>query len=277
MHCKDVSVRDMDVPISLDSISEFMDGRAVYTRTEYMVFRHGEDHAVVKLEKGDGQSLFKVPLSYEVLSLPSETVFVDDPDTDVLNTPAMARLQSEHPGKTVVVRGMFSHINFVKDLQAKRLRVIDNVPPSPSKLSVLTKIALDSGFVDHPIVVESMEIDMSEQIGNVTTDAVMFPCRVSGLKADIPYYFLDDVPLLDEEVTLIGCNLSRRIYAEVYGKDTNFINVCPADNIIDDGVKTIVKCCKVKTGHVKEGNTVTVPWGATVPEIVGALNDLFSE
>ena len=111
-------------------------------------------------------------------------------------------------------------------------------------------------------------------MSEVGTDAVMFPCRVSNLSADIPYYFLDDAPEVDDEVTLIGCHLSKRIYTALYGGDVPFINVCPAD-YVDPSEKTIVKCCKVKTGHELDGNVVRVPWGATVPEVVEALNDLF--
>ena len=53
--------------------------------------------------------------------------------------------------------------------------------------------------------------------------------------------------------------------------------MCPRDRVPDDGVTTIVKCCRVKEGHEKDGNVVMVPWGATVPEIVDALNDVFGD
>lgn len=104
----------------------------------------------------------------------------------------------------------------------------------------------------------------------------MFPCRVSNLEADMPFYFLDDAPEVDGEVTLIGCHLSKRIYTALYGSDVPFINVCPADHV-EPGVRTIVKCCKVKNGHEMEGDVARVPWGATVPEVVDAINDLFSQ
>ncbi len=114
MHCKDVSVRDVDFSLDEDSISAMMDGWTAYVRTEYLVLRHGDELAVVELRKSGGDGLFRRLESFEIVSLPEDTVFVDDPSLDVLNTPALARLQLAHPGKTVVVRGMFSHINFVK-------------------------------------------------------------------------------------------------------------------------------------------------------------------
>lgn len=274
MHCKDVSMRDVDVPLDEDSIGDLMGSWTSYVRTDDLVLRNGDDYAVVELLKAPGNGLFRKVVGYRIVSLPGDTVFLDLPDLDVLNTPALAAVQAEHPGKAVVVRGMFSHINYIKDVVPQRLVVVDNVPPSPSKLGVLVRMALASGYVDHPIVPEDRIIDMADKLSEVGTDAVMFPCRVSNLSADIPYYFLDDAPEVDEEVTLIGCHLSKRIFTALYGGDVPFINVCPAD-YVDPSEKTIVKCCKVKTGHELDGNVVRVPWGATVPEVVEALNDLF--
>ena len=275
MHCKDVSMRDVDFDIDEDSIARLMDGWTAYVRTEFLVLHHGDQYAVLELHKEQGKDLFRILESYDIVSLPEDTVYHEDPELDVLNTPALARVQSMYPGKCVVVRGMFSHINFIKDLRPERLMVVDNVPPSPSKLGVLVDMALASGYVDHPIVKEDRIIDMADKVPEVETEAVMFPCRVSHLKADKPFFFLDDAPVVDKEVTLIGCHLSKRIYTSLYGSDVSFINVCPAD-FVDLDVKTIVKCCKVKNGHELDGNVVRVPWGATVPEVVDAINDLFN-
>lgn len=275
MHCKDVSMHDVDFTIDEESIARLMDGWTAYVRTEFLVLRNGDDYAVLELHKQNEKGLFRKLESYEIVSLPEDTVFHEDPSLDVLNTPALAGIQSMYPGKCVVVRGMFSHINFIKDLEPQRLMVIDNIPPSPAKLGVLVDIALGSGFIDHPIVKEERIIDMADKVTEVETEAVMFPCRVSNLRADMPFYFLDDAPELKDDVTLIGCHLSKRIYTSLYGDDdVPFINVCPAD-FVDLDVKTIVKCCKVKNGHEIDGNVIRVPWGATVPEVVDAINDLF--
>ena len=275
MHCKDVSMHDVDIPLDREHISELMRGWTAYVRTDDLVLRNGDSYAVVRLVKSQEPGLFRKVVDFEILSLPEETVYVEEPDMDVLNTPALAALQARHPGKAVVVRGMFSHINFIKDIEPQRLMVVDNVPPSPAKLGVLVDIALGSGFVDHPIVKEERIIDMAEKVSEVRTGAVMFPCRVSNLHADIPFCFLDDAPEDPGDVTLIGCHLSQRIFRSLYDRDVPFVNVCPADHI-EPGVKTIVKCCKVKQGHELDGDVVHVPWGATVPEVVDAINALFS-
>ena len=268
-------MHDVDIPLDREHISELMRGWTAYVRTDDLVLRNGDSYAVVRLVKSQEPGLFRKVVDFEILSLPEETVYVEEPDMDVLNTPALAALQARHPGKAVVVRGMFSHINFIKDIEPLRLMVVDNVPPSPAKLGVLVDIALGSGFVDHPIVKEERIIDMAEKVSEVRTGAVMFPCRVSNLHADIPFCFLDDAPEDPGDVTLIGCHLSQRIFRSLYDRDVPFVNVCPAD-YVEPGVKTIVKCCKVKQGHELDGDVVRVPWGATVPEVVDAINALFS-
>ena len=275
MHCKDVSVHDVDILLTTENINKMMQDWTTYVRTEYIVFRNEDQYAVIGLEKESGSELFRKLISFYILALPEDIVFINNPNLDVLNTPALAYIQNEYPGKTIVVQGMFSHVNFIKDMKPVKLRVIDNVPPAPSKLGVLVNMALNSGFVEHPVVIDSIEVDMAERIWDVNTPAIMFPCEVSGLTAKKIVYFLDKAPKLEHDVTLVGCHLSERVFFSLYKKEVPFINVCPMDHVIYDGVKTIVKCCKVKSGFIIEGDVATVPWGATVPEVVSAINALF--
>ena len=275
MHCKDVSLHDVSFPLTEKSISEALLNWEAYVRTEYLVLRNGNELAVAKIVKERSDGLFRKIIGVEAVSLPKDTVFVKDHEIDVLSIPALASVQKRHPGKTVVIEGMFSYISFVQDMRPVILRAIDNIPPGPSRLRIMVSTALSSGLVEHPVVPEYVDIDLSKKIKDVRTEAVIFPCRVSGLKADIPYYFLDAAPEIEHEVTIIGCDLSRRIFKTLYGKDAPFINVCPADAVPKDGIKTIVRCCGVKEGYEIEGNTAKVPWGATVPEVISAVNALF--
>jgi hypothetical protein len=276
MHCKDVSVKDVSIELTEKNINDLMRGWTAYVRAEHLILRNGNDHAVVRLTKEKGLELFRKVISHEIVSLPKDTVFIDVPDADVVNIPTLAAIQSTYPKKTVIVRGMFSHISFVSGMECLRLNVVDNIPPSPSKLGVLVRKALSTGFIEHPIVAEDVIIEMADRVADVTTEAVMFPCKVSGLTANMPVYFLDEAPRLAHDVTLIGCDLSKRIFGSLYKREVKFINVCPMDNITDDNVRTIVKCCKIKEGHKIDGKVAKVPWGATVPEVVNAINDLFS-
>ena len=152
MHCKDISVRDVGWKLTRGNICANMEDWRAYKRAEYVVLRNGDDMAVVRLRKSPEGSLLREVTGFDIISLPEDTVFADRPDADVVNLPAMARIQSEHPGKTVVVRGLFSHIGFVSDVVPLRLRIIDAVPPRPSKLSYLVDMALRSGYVDLPVV-----------------------------------------------------------------------------------------------------------------------------
>ena len=275
MHCKDVSVREVDFDLTPDAIASEMDCWTAYAKCEYLILRKGDSFAALRVVKEDGIGLFKKVTDYEILSLPEDTDYVHDETVDVLNIPSLALIQSKHPGRAVVIEGMFSHIVYIKDLEPLILNVVDSIPPSPSKLGVLVRKALDSDFIDLPIIVHEDTVDMCSKVSEVKTEGVMFPCKVSGIMTDRPTYFLDSDPELKHEVTLIGCNLSKRIFESLYRYTPEFINVCPADNIRTKG-KTIVKCCKVKEGHMIEGDVVKVPWGATVPEIVDAINDIFS-
>ena len=276
MHCKDVSVREVDFDLTPDAIASEMDCWKAYAKCEYLVLRKDDSFAVLRVMKENAVGLFKKVTDYEILSLPEETDYVHNETVDVLNIPSLALIQSEHPGRAVVIEGMFSHIVYIKNLEPLILNVVDSIPPSPSKLGVLVRKALDSDFIDLPIIVYEEIVDMCSKVSDVRTEGVMFPCKVSGITTDRPTYFLDNDPELKHEVTLIGCNLSKRIFESLYRFTPEFINVCPADNIRTEG-KTIVKCCKVKEGHIIEGDVVKVPWGATVPEIVDAIKDLFSD
>ncbi len=276
MHCKDVSVREVDFDLTPDAIASEMDCWKAYAKCEYLVLRNADSFAVLRVAKEDGIGLFRKVTDYEILSLPEDTDYVCDESIDVLNIPSLALIQEAHPGRAVVIEGMFSHIVFIKDLNPLILNVVDSITPSPSKLGVLVRKALDSDFIDLPIIMHEEVIDMSSKVSDVTTEGVMFPCKVSGIVTEKPTYYLDGDPELKHDVTLIGCNLSKRIFESLYRFTPPFINVCPAGNIRSKG-KTIVKCCKIKEGHVIEGDVAKVPWGATVPEIVGAIGDLFSD
>jgi hypothetical protein len=276
MHCKDVSVRDVDFDLTPESISERMADWTAYARCDYLILRNKDGFAALRVAKEQGIGLFRRVKDFEILSLPEDTDYVVDDMIDVLNIPSLALIQSQHPGKGVVIEGMFSHVVFIKDLEPLHLEVVDSIPPSPSKLGVLVKKALDSDFIDLPVIMHETVVDMQSKIPEVRTEGVMFPCKVSGIVADMPTYYLDSSPELKHDVTLIGCSLSKRIFESLYRKDVPFINVCPAE-YIPKGKKTIVKCCKIKEGHIIDGDVVKVPWGATVPEIVDAIKDLFSE
>jgi hypothetical protein len=275
-HCKDVSFREVDFPLTEEDILSNFGGKRAYTRTNFMILKNKEDVAVIAVEKAGGKDLFRPIIDVKIIALPDETVFIRDERVDVLNVSWLALLSRQNGGKVVVVSGMFNHVSFLRPEGIARLRVLDVVPPSPSKLSVLVERAMMAGLVDTPIVPEVVDIDLNEKERQVRTDAVMFPCRASGLLSDKKVFYLDETPEIEGDVTLIGCDLSRRIFSSIYDQKVETIDMCPKNLIVDDGVPTIIKCCKVKKGHEIEGNIASVPWGATTLEVAEALNALFS-
>lgn len=274
-HCKDVSLRSVDFRLTPENILKNSRGKKAYTRTRYIVLRNKNDFAVVRVEKENGVELFRRIVSVEVVSTPSDTVFIDDPSIDVLNLPQMARLSALNKGKTVVVSGMFNHVSFIKDAERLELRVFDVVPPKPSKLSVLVEKALNSGLVDLPVVPVWENLDLNVIAENVRTPAVVFPCRASGLRSEKKVYFLDETPRVETESTLIGCDLSKRIWRSLYRTKIKHLDMCPRDMAPKDQAARLVKCCKVKEGYELEGRTAVVPWGATVADVSAAISTLF--
>jgi hypothetical protein len=276
-HCKDVSVRDVDFNLTKENIVDKSEGKKAYTRTGFIILRHGKEMAILKVEKEGGKDLFRPIKSVEVVSLPEETVFVKDDEMDVLNRSRMALLARKYHDKYVVVQGLFNHISFIRSDEANDLLVFDAVPPIPAKLSVLVDKALDAGLVDKAVIPSVKTIDLNDLERRVTTPTVMFPCRASGITSKRKVLFLDETPSLSGEVSLIGCDLSKRIFQNIYRKAPEaFVSMCPRELVPKEGTKVIIKCCKVREGFEINDGVAVVPWGATVQEVAAAINALFA-
>jgi hypothetical protein len=271
-----VAVKEVDFPLTKEEISGQIRGKKAYTRCDHYVLINGNEMAVVKVAKANGKELFRPILSHEIISLPEDTIFIHDEAVDVLNSPAMAKISLQHPGKTVVVEGQFNHVSFISPGEVLKLEVLDVVPPSPSKLSVLVKRALDSGMVELPVVPVFTEIDLNMLAKSVRTEGVLFPCKASGLRSEKQMFYLDQVPKIDRDVTLVGCDLSGRIYRSLYHQDIERIEMCPQELTPSDGKKRLVKCCRVREGFQIKDNLAIVPWGATVQEVADAIKALFA-
>ena len=276
-HCKDVSLRVVDFPLTEEEIARHAAGKKAYTRTEFIILKHGEQHAIVRIFKEGGVELFRPISAYKVIALPDSTVFIRDDEIDVLNRPRMASVALQHPGKTVIVQGLFNHVSFVQGSEVLTLHVLDVVPPRPAKLSYLVAKALDAGLIDLPIVITEEKIDLNDLEREVQTPRVVFPCRASGLTSGKDVFFLDETPRIEGDVTLVGCDLSLRIFQSIYKRKPQFIPMCPHELAPNDGKKRLVKCCRVKEGFELEGDLAIVPWGATVIDVAQAIRALFKE
>ena len=276
-HCKEVSVRSVDFELTEDNIRGFLSGKRAYIRTRFYVFNSREAWAVASVEKTETNSVLKDIKSVRVLSLPDETAFVDDPSLEVLSASVMGALQRKMGARCVVVRGRSEHISFFLEEAPKTLTIFDVVPPSPSKLVGMVDSVLESGLPDFCVSYSVVEADLNEIAGAVTTGSVMFPCRASGLKSVLHTHYLDETRDLSEDqlndVTLIGCSLSARIFKAVYGREPKLLNMCPKDLVKARGISgpVLVKCCRVKEGFDIDGQIAVVPWGARTSDVSAAL------
>lgn len=279
-HCKEVGLKEVDYPLTEQEIKNHLMGRKFYTRTRYLVLTRGKEWAVADLKKRDIRALFREVVGVKVISLPKETVFIEEPKIDVLNPTSMTELAMDHPGKTVIIKGMYEHISFVNNPEFTELKVIDVVPPNPSKLSTLLSEVLSLNMIKVPMNIQIKVIDLNQLANNIDSKAVMFPCYCSGLQYGSRTLYLDKHPKLKktdiEDITLIGCELSKRIFKELYGETPKFMNFCPKEHL-DRSMKDqiiLTRCCKVKEGYRLEGNTAIVPWGATHKEVIEAIEKL---
>ena len=276
-HCKEVSVKKVGFKLTDASIKDFLKGKKAYIRTRYFVFNSGDDWAVALIVKKQANEILQQIASVHILSLPDETTFVEDPSMDVLSASAMGGLRESAGSKCVVVRGRAEHISFFIEEPPYRLTIFDVVPPRPSKLVSLVHNALETDLQNRFVKFDIVDMDLTELARKVKTKTVMFPCRASGLASMKHALFLDETPELTKEelenVTLVGCSLSARIFKAIYGIEPRMVNMCPQDLAKEKKIDgpILIKCCKVKEGFETHGNVGIVPWGARATEVTGAL------
>ncbi len=279
-HCKEVSFKKVEFDLTDENIRGFLKGKKAYIRTRYYVFQHGSDWAVALVVRKLSNEVLQDIASVHILSLPSETRFVEDPDLDVLSASMMGAIREEVGSKCVVVRGKAEHISFFIGEPPYNITIFDVVPPAPSKLVSLVQTVLETDLQDRYVKCDVVEVDLNELALGVGSGRTMFPCRASGLGRGKDALFLDETPNLSEQelqhVTLVGCSLSARIFKAVYGVEPKMINMCPQDLLRERALKgpVLIKCCKVKEGCDIKGEVAIVPWGARASEVASALKKI---
>ncbi len=279
-HCKEVSVHSVQFELTEEAIRSHLKGSRAYIRTRYVILNRGDTWAVVEIRKDAMNGVLLPVSSVKIVSLPGETSFVDEPSLDVLSASEMGRLRESVGTPCIIVRGKSEHISFFVDQEPFSLTIFDVVPPSPTKLVGLVEEALRSILQDYYVRYDVIEEDLNRLEGLSEARSVLFPCRASGLDHKGKIGYMDDPPGLSpeqiEEVAVVGCSLSARIFKAVYGSEGRLVNMCPVDLL--DKVKVdgpvLTKCCKVKDGFEIEGKVAIVPWGARVSDVSAALEAL---
>lgn len=278
-HCGDVGIAEVSFPLTEKNLRKHFLGRRSYTKTKFCAVQSGKDWAVIQISKKRTRNLFQPVEDIKVLSLPKRTCFVHEPDLDVLHLGNLLKVQSRHPGKMVIFQGSFEHISFVDIKVPARIRVIDIVPPRPSKLESIVKELV--GESSSLLKIDFETIDILDLVKDTKADVVLFPCRSSydGMANKIgerKQYFLDQAPELTgkqiKSSLLVGCPLSARIFEEIYGSKPNLANICVRESMkATDGIPTISRCCKIKKDVSVDDDLILVPWGANVCEVAEAL------
>jgi hypothetical protein len=281
-HCKVVGRLALGGPLTRGSIEEAARGKRAYKLTDYYCATDGKGWAVLRVMKRPGASLLLPVVGVEVLALPHETAYLEDPSLDTTNPTAMLQAAERWAPKSrcLVVQGEFHHLSFIiRDGEEVRVRAFDVVPPHQSKVAVLARRALATTPL--PVLLEEATADLADLARAVPPGRrLLFPCRASGLRLDGEVEYLDEQPRIErgEDLVLVGCRLSERIFRERYGFPApEVVSMCPLDLAAargDGGTWTLVKCCNEKGPFGFHDRIVAVPWSATRGDVAAALEEI---
>ena len=275
-----VSVQPYHGPMTEDAISTLLLSREAYRRTDFIVLR-GEDgqHAVVAITRAGNEPLFSQITSVEVLALPETCVYTERESVDPANRSALAQVAHElgiGPEGTLVVKGLYDHVNFIHHPKPLLVRVVEVAPPEPPKLYGLSQQVLSYADLP-PIRLELERIEVRELAESVHPAAYLVPCRSGGLD-DLPatVYFLDEHPER-HDWTMIGCERSLQFHRHFYGDEPPRVEMCPRRIAGERTEPTLLKCCLLETHIEQDKNMMVVPWGADLAMVEAALRKLSEE
>ncbi len=271
-----VSVQPYTGLMTEAAIEAHLLGKDSYRRTRYVVLENGDKCAVAAVSRASETPLFSDLISVETLALPDTCTLVEDPTVDPGSPSALAAKAKDMglgPDSTLVVRGLYQHVNFIHRPNPLKIRVIEVTPPYPPKTLGLARKVLSYATLP-PIEFVSENFELQELAAAAPqAEALLIPCRASGLDFNKPTYFLDERPPR-HNWTMIACERSRQIHQHFYGDKAPRLEMCPRKLTQDNGMPTLVKCCLLEEDIEVDGNWVVVPWGATLAHVEAALKIL---
>jgi hypothetical protein len=272
---RDVSVTELDRPLDAASLRDHLLGRDSYRRTRFIIARHGEQTAVVRVQRATDVPLFSAITAVEVLALPHECSVLHLPEVDTAIPSQLAAAAVEHaPGvRCVVVHGLYEHLNFILDPMPLRVTVVEVVPPEPPKLLDQCRRVLAVADDLPPIELVPRLVDLRE-VGAGDGDGRdrLLPCRVSGVTIEgHGVAFLDQHPERRDWLQL-GCARSREIHRWFYGTDAEAVDICP--RVVEAPSPVLTKCCLLEEHLEVTPGRVTVPWGASLELIRDGLREV---
>jgi hypothetical protein len=276
-----VSRQTIDAPLTEAGITAHLLGREAYRRTDFIVLQdRAGATAVAAVVKENNEPLFSPIAHVEVLALPDTCSYIHDADTDVANRSALAELAHRHglgAEATVVVEGMYDHVNLIHHPDPLVLRVVEVSPPEPPKLYHLVQHVLSYADLP-PIRLEFERIDVHALCVGISPKAYLLPCRSGGLDdLPAPVFFLDERPAKRQDWTLVGCERSLQFHRHYYGDEPPRVEMCPRKIVGECDRLTLVKCCLLEFNIEKIGNVAAVPWGTDLKMVEQALRELAGE
>ncbi len=275
-----VSVQHYEGPMTEHAIASLLLSREAYRRTDFIVLRGDEgETAVVAITRAESEPLFSQITSVELLALPDTCAYVKYPTIDPANRSALAQAAYElgiGPNGTLVVEGLYDHVNFIYHPDPLVVRVVEVAPPEPPKLYGLAKQVLSYADLP-PIRLELERIEVLDLAKSVHPSAFLVPCRSGGLDTlSAPVYFLDQHPER-HDWTMIGCERSLQFHRHFYGDEPPRVEMCPRRIAGERKEATLLKCCLLETHIEQDKNMMIVPWGADLAMVESALRKLSEE
>ena len=287
-----VSVQHWAGPLEEGAVKELLLSREAYRRTEFIVLRgEGDATALVRITCAAREELFNPIVSVEWLGGPDDCVYVVRHDVDSANATALAEVAldagvadgAEHAGtgrSICVVEGRYQHVNFIVRADPLVVRLVDVVPPEPSRLFDLARTAITIDEELPPVRLHPELLDVRALAAAAPDDHYVLPCQGAGLDLPGTVDYLDQRPPR-ADWTLVGCERSRQFHRWFYGGDADRqVELCP-DRLVpaggegdDRGPLTLLRCCLIERGIRVEGRRAVVPWGTNLAEVQAALRAL---
>lgn len=278
---RQVALAKLDVALDESSLIEHFVGKEAYMRTRFVVVDNGDGTALVEVDRPPSAALFSTIADVRVVAGPEDCTYVAAPGVDVGVPAQLAEVADRTPGVAcVVVEGCYSHVSFVLNPRPMRLRVLDIVPPEPSKLMDQARRVLAVAEDLPPVLLAPDVVDSRDLLANAgaDTEAVLLPCSATGVDfGTAEVSFLDRRP--DRGTwTLLGCERSRQIHEWFYDDEAPMIDTCPRGFLTDrpgGADAMLTRCCLLEEGMETRDRTVIVPWGSTLEEVRAAIRAAF--
>lgn len=278
---RQVSVQPYAGAMTEAAITSHLMGREAYRRTNFIVLHRGQveasELAVVAIQRAAEEPLFSPITAVEVLALPDTCVYAHDPETDCANRSALAALahaKGVGVDRTLVVGGLYDHVNFIHHPDPLVLRIVEVAPPEPPKLFDLVRQVLR--YADLPAIrLELERIEIADLARLHPSPEYLVPCRSGGLdKLGGHVSFLDERPAERRDWVLVGCERSLQFHRHYYGDEPPRVEMCPRRIAGARGEPTMLKCCLLEFDIEREGQVMTVPWGTDLAMVERALHQL---